>query len=198
MARPGPWLGVIDMQVVFADPRAPWHMPGFSRLIDPIEALITAYSPRVVFTRFVSPAPDAPTGAWKPYYEDWPFALQPPTDPLWDLVPEFVEDAAHTRGIDGSGGTYSATTFSKWGPELAHLLGPEGRLVLCGVSTDCCVLSTALAAADAGVRVDVVTQATTGSTPESTQQALGILALFHPHIRVVSLDEALAGSSRSR
>ena len=29
--------------------------------------------------------------------------------------------------------------------------GPGGRLVLAGVSTDCCVLSTALAAADAGV-----------------------------------------------
>ena len=36
------------------------------------------------------------------------------------------------------------------------------RLVLVGVSTDCCVLSTALAAADEGVSVRVVADACAG------------------------------------
>ena len=39
----------------------------------------------------------------------------------------------------------TTTTFSKWTPELAALVPAGARLVLCGVSTDCCVLTTALA-----------------------------------------------------
>ena len=40
----------------------------------------------MTFTRFVAPA--EPTGAWRTYYEQWAFALQPPDAPLWDVVPE--------------------------------------------------------------------------------------------------------------
>ncbi|MDX6279545.1 MAG: hypothetical protein QOH03_616, partial [Kribbellaceae bacterium] len=40
--------------------------------------------------------------------------------------------------------TLDKTTFGKWGPELAEAVGPGGRLVLAGVTTDCCVLTTAL------------------------------------------------------
>ena len=40
-----------------------------------------AFGDRVVWTRFVAPA--APAGAWKEYYEQFPFALQPPDAPLY-------------------------------------------------------------------------------------------------------------------
>jgi nicotinamidase-related amidase len=103
----------------------------------------------VTCTRFV--APERPTGAWREYYAAWPFALQPPDAPLWDVVPE----------LGSTGPTVDATTFSKWGPALAERLG-DATMVLCGVSTDCCVLSTAVAAADAGVAVRVVADACAG------------------------------------
>jgi len=38
--------------------------------------------------------------------------------------------------------------FSKWGPEPRRLTGLADAIVLCGVSTECCVLATALAAVD--------------------------------------------------
>ncbi len=95
----------------------------------------------MVFTRFIAPA--APAGAWQRYYEAWPFALQPPDARIYELVDEFAA---------GAGPTVDTTTFSKWGPELAGRVGPANELVLAGVSTDCCVLSTAVAAADDGRR----------------------------------------------
>jgi nicotinamidase-related amidase len=164
-------LAVIDMQNVFADPDSPWHTPGFAEIVAPISRLVAAFGDRVVHTRFTAPA--RPTGAWLDYYEQWPFALQPPDALLYRIVDELPP-----------GTTLDATTFGKWGPELAGLVG-DGPLVLAGVSTDCCVLSTALAAADAGTRVRVVADACAGATDETHRQALAVMRLYTPHIQVV-------------
>ena len=142
--------------------------------------LAGAFAPRVTFTRFIAPA--EPQGAWRDYYEQWPFALQPPTDRIYELSDEF---AAYP------GPTVDATTFGKWGRELAARTGPGGHLVLAGVSTDCCVLSTALAAADAGVEVQVVADACAGVNDQTHRQALDIMRLYAPLIEVVTLADIL-------
>ncbi|HEY6276418.1 MAG TPA: cysteine hydrolase [Streptosporangiaceae bacterium] len=172
-------LAVIDMQRVFGDRDSPWLAPRFGEIVGPIQRLAEAYRPRVVFTRFV--APDVPAGAWRRYYELWPFALQPPGAPIYQLVDEFAGRA---------GPTLDATTFSKWGPRLRAMAG-DGRLLLAGVSTDCCVLSTALAAADDGASVQVVAEACAGVDDESHAKALDIMRLYSPLVEVVSLAEAI-------
>jgi nicotinamidase-related amidase len=188
---PPPWLAVIDMQEVFADPDSAWFTPRFGEIVGPVKELVAAFRPRVTFTRFVAPA--EPAGAWRRYYEQWPFALRPPGDPIYRLVGDFADDEAAAAGLE-----LEATTFSKWGPDLAGRVGEGGRLVLAGVSTDCCVLSTAVAAADAGVAVHVVAGACAGVTDESQDQALALLRLYEPLIEVVSLGEALAGAQADR
>jgi nicotinamidase-related amidase len=172
-------LAVIDMQRVFGDRGSPWFTPRFAEIVGPIQQLVGAYRPRVVFTRFVAPA--VPTGAWRHYYDQWPFALQPPDARIYELVDEFAHEPAPT--VD-------ATTFGKVGDELSEMLG-GGRLVLAGVSTDCCVLSTALAAADDGVLVQVVADACAGVSDESHAKTLDILRLYGPLVEVISLDEAI-------
>jgi nicotinamidase-related amidase len=171
-------LVVVDMQRVFADPGSGWATPGFAAIVPTVSALVAAFEPAVTRTRFVSPA--EPQGAWREYYAQWPFALQPPEAPLWDVVPELA----------GPGPTLDAPTFSKWGPELAARLG-GADMVLCGVSTDCCVLSTAVAAADAGVAVRVVADACAGVDDDSHRKALDVLALYAPLVRVVPAAEVL-------
>jgi nicotinamidase-related amidase len=59
------------------------------------------------------------------------------------------------------------------------------------VSTDCCVLSTAVAAADAGVQVQVVADACAGVSDTSHVQALDILRLYGPLVEVVTLADVL-------
>jgi nicotinamidase-related amidase len=167
------WLTVIDFQRVFAEPGSPWLAPRFGEIVDPVRRLVAAFGDRVTFTRFV--APEVPAGAWRRYYEQWPFALQPPGARLYELVDGFAPDQ-----------TLDATTFGKWGPELASAVG-DGPLVLAGVSTDCCVLSTALAAADAGIAVQVAADACAGATDQSHQQALDIMALYGPLIEIVQV-----------
>jgi nicotinamidase-related amidase len=172
-----PWLAVIDMQRVFAEPGSPWLTPRFAQTVGPVRRLVEAFGERVTFTRFI--APDVPVGAWRRYYDQWPFALQPPDARIYELVGDFAPEQ-----------TLDATTFGKWGPELARHVG-SGPLVLAGVSTDCCVLSTALAAADAGVEVQVVAEACAGIDDESHEKALDILRLYGPLIEVVALADVV-------
>lgn len=176
-----PWLMAIDMQRVFGDPGSDWFTPDFGLASVRIQQLRPAFGTRVALTRFVAPA--EPTGAWIPYYEEWPFALVPDADPLYELMPEFpVGDAV----------VVTRPTFGKWSDETAKALDGATDLVLAGVSTDCCVLSTALAAADAGVRVRVVADACAGLSELDHQRALDVMALYAPLIEITTTDEVLA------
>ncbi|MFJ9907788.1 cysteine hydrolase family protein [Streptomyces sp. NPDC101152] len=177
----GGLLTVIDMQRVFAEPDSPWAAPRYAEAAAGVRGLLPAFGDRVTFTRFLAPA--KPEGAWRAYYYRWPFALQPPDARLWELTEDFT-DHAHP--------TLDATTFGKWGPRLATLLGPDNRLVLTGVSTDCCVLSTALGAADAGVEVVVVADACAGADDDTHERALRLMDSYGPLIRLTTVAELLA------
>lgn len=169
-----PWLVVIDPQRVFASSDSPWGSPMFGAVVDPIRDLAARH--RTIVTRWLPATGADRTGSWNAYFAAWPFADQPPADQLFDVVPELADLAA--------GGTVDATTFGKW-PALEAVTGPAPELLLTGVATDCCVISTALAAADAGATVRVVADACGGSTPENHARALDAMALYAPQITVV-------------
>ena len=137
---PEGWLVVVDLQHVFGDADSPWAAPRFAR--DPAPRPAARRRPSA--TAWCGPGSSrrpAPAGAWKEYYEQFPFALQPPDAPLYQLVDD-----------PGAHPVVDATTFGKWGPDLAAVVG-DGPLTVVGVATDCCVISTVLPAADAGVPV---------------------------------------------
>lgn len=183
----GGLLAVIDMQRVFGEPDSPWYVPRYAQAAAGVRRLLPAFGDRVVFTRFLAPA--EPVGSWRRYYDEWPFALQPPSARLWDLTSEFDRESSDpARLID-------ATTFGKWTPELAKRVGAGGRLVLAGVATDCCVLSTALAAADAGIHVTVVADACAGVDDLAHRRALDVMRPYGPLIEIRDVDRLLAGGA---
>lgn len=170
-----PWLVIIDPQAIFADPTSEWGSPMWAAAtVARIRDLTGEFAGRVIVTRFVAD-PD-PVGSWVPYYEEWPFARVPDTDPLYAVVPELAGVADHV---------VTEPTFGKWTPALRAITGPAPHLVLTGVSTDCCVIATALPAADAGAQVVVKADACAGSSPENHQRALDAMALFAPQIQIV-------------
>jgi nicotinamidase-related amidase len=176
---PPGWLLVVDLQHVFGDPDSPWAAPRFEQIRPRIRELVDAFGPRVVWTRFV--APRVPVGAWEAYYEQFPFALASPDAPLYGLV----DDPGDHRVVD-------ATTFGKWGPDLADVVRDQ-TLTVTGVATDCCVLSTVLPAADAGVPVRVVTDACAGSSDADHDRALRIMGLYAPLVELTTTAEVLSG-----
>ncbi|MFC8800211.1 cysteine hydrolase family protein [Promicromonospora sp. NPDC057138] len=178
-------LVVIDMQDVFARPPSPWAAPDYPSALAGTRRLLPAFAGRTVLTRYV--APTVPDGAWRAYFDQWPFALVPEDDPLYEIA-----DLADV--VDAGAPVVTRTTFGKWGPELEAATRGAGELVLAGVATDCCVISTALAAADAGRRVLVVADACAGSTAENHERALDIMRLYAPLIEVTTAAEVLETS----
>ena len=83
-------------------------------------------------------------------------------------------------------------TFSKWRPEMRARCAGDAAVVLCGVSTDCCVLMTALAAVDDGAHIRVVDDACAAKTAEDHARALAIMATRAPQLRIVTVAEELA------
>jgi nicotinamidase-related amidase len=177
----GTHLVVVDMQRVFADAGSAWATPGYASASAGVRRLLPAFAGRTVLTRFVSP--EQPEGAWVPYYRDWPAQLRPADDPIWTLMPELA-------AVDAP--VVTATTFGKWGPELAAATAGSDRLVVTGVSTDCCVLSTALAAADAGRFVVVPEDACAGLSEADHRRALDAMALYGPLITISRTDAVLS------
>lgn len=181
-ARPAalPWLVVIDAQNIFAAPDSAWGSPMFPEALENIRRLAEAADGRVLLTRWL-PTADRST-SWGDYFAAWPFADRPADDPLYDLVPGVRELSPHP--------TLDLPTFGKWGAEIQRVVG-SAPIVLTGVSTDCCVVSTALAAADAGARVTIAADACAGSTPENHAAALTVMGLYPPQLTVSDTATAL-------
>lgn len=172
---------IIDLQRVFAEAGSPWRIPGFAALTEPIERLRAAFGAQVVFTRFV--VPQHPEGSWREYYQTWDFALHPDA-PLFDLAPPWSE---------WQGPVIDKTTFSAFGPELMKYAGHGNTLVLCGVSTECCVLSTAIAAVDAGTPVRIVSDACASVDAATHESALRVAEMgFAPMISLSTVEQELS------
>ena len=70
--------------------------------------------------------------------------------------------------------------------------GPRlGPVTVAGVATDCCVLSTVLPAADAGVLVRVVSDACAGADDEAHDDNMRLLGCYAPLVEVTTTAEVL-------
>lgn len=176
-----PWLVIVDPQVIFASPDSAWGSPFFAEAVANIRRLAPAFGERVLITRWM-PTADRST-SWGDYFAAWPFADQPPSDPLFALVPEVAGLSPHP--------TLDLPTFGKWGAEVEAIVGRGAHVTLTGVSTDCCVVSTALAGADAGAHLTVVTDACAGSTAENHAAAVQVMSLYPPQITLQTTDQVL-------
>jgi nicotinamidase-related amidase len=188
----GSLLVVVDMQGLFGDPSSPWATPDSDEIVKPIDELANAFGDeRTVFTRFI--VPSHWEGSWVPYYRDWEAVTRPEARSLMSLVEPFGSREPAPATLD-------RTTFSKWGPELRDRAAAAGAdtLVLCGVATDCCVIGTALPAADAGMFVRIVSDACAGATPEQHRAALAVMGGFVPQIEISTVAGELERLATSR
>ncbi|MDQ0260582.1 nicotinamidase-related amidase [Sinomonas atrocyanea] len=170
---------VVDMQRAFRGKTA-WHVPRFDEAAAGIAKLSEASWIPPVYTRFVRD--EAEAGSWSAYYARWSEMRLASGSEEWALAVPLPPGAT----------VLDAPTFSKWGPELASAI-PEGeRMLLAGVATDCCVLSTALAAVDAGRYVTVVSDACAGASDDAHEQALALMQMLSPMCETTTVADLLA------
>ena len=182
MADAAGWLMVIDVQPAFSHPDSPWFCPDLTGAKPRIAALVDAFGDRVLFTRFVPPS--AAFGSWQPYYDKWPFALQPASDWLWGVDAPWEDRPS-----------IASHTFSKWISGAYQRFPADAPVVLCGVSTDCCVLATALAAVDHGAHVRVAADACAAGSDAVHAQAIAMMASRAPQL---TMTDAAAECARQK
>ncbi len=178
-------LVIIDMQEIFRSPQSQWGVPTYDSAAQNVTRLTDRFRGSVVWTRFVRDPEES--GSWRQYYDRWSGCRATPESAEWDV----------TMPIESSDRTLTLPTFSKWGSELAQLSAGSERLVVCGVATECCVLSTVLGAVDAGKHVVVVTDACAGATDEAHDQAMAVMSLLSPMVTLATTDEAIGETAVS-
>lgn len=177
---------VVDMQELFRS-HSEWGTPALTRIIPAIERLAKARPAQAYFSRFI-PARNAgeAEGAWHRYYRRWSSVTLDALDPgMVDIVPELRPLA--TRLVDKTG--YSAMG----NPAFRQAALAAGCLIVSGVETDVCVLSTVMEAMEAGVRIILPTDALASSSDVCHDRALGILHdRFDDQIELGTVDQILA------
>lgn len=173
-------LAVIDMQTAFAHPKSEWFIPRYKNVEANVQRLVDAFNENVVWTKFVRDTDEK--GAWVDYYDRWTSFRVGENSKQWDIT-------LHTQSADP---VISLPTFSKWGPEMAKASPLDKQLIVSGVATDCCVLSTVLGAVDAGRSVTIVTDACGAVSDEAQQQTLDLLSLLSPMVSLTTTEDLLA------
>ena len=172
-------LVIIDMQNIFVDGAGAWEVVGYKEAEGLIEKIRADFPGKTVVTKFVADPKEL--GIWSKYYDTYPSTRLPEDHQMWDLTIDL-----------GPGDTLiSVPTFSKWGSELSEIVGQNNRIIMVGVATDCCVISTALGAIDAGREVIVIEDACAGTSRTNHSKTMEIMGLLGPMIRVISASEIL-------
>lgn len=163
----------VDMQRMFLED-TPWRTPWMARVLPAVVAIAEHRPAQTVFTRFMPPEhPERARGTWRRYFEHWQSMTAAQIEPaLLDLVPPLR--ALVPPAIVWDKRVYSAFFDGTLVPELARRHADS--LVITGLETDVCVLSTVLAAIDHGFRVVLAVDALS-SASDRTHDAL--MTLYH-------------------
>ncbi len=173
-------LLVIDMQKIFA-PGYEWYTPGIEDAEKNIHRLCEKYKNRI-FTRHV--ASENPIGTWKSYNEE--FAHINSNTECLDLLDSFV----NTEKIEFDKITYSAFNSG----EALQYIKDQGytEIILTGVQTEFCVLSSLMRAIDEGFFVTFVSDACAGSAEIFNESVSSLIRLVPFQARVKTVDELFA------
>ncbi len=177
---------VTDMQNVYTKGRA-WaclDTEGAAARIGRIvrEAERRHLSLKVMLTEYL--APKHPVGAWKVYNETYAAINEDPY--LNALIPEMKSLAEKYPVFSKS--TYSSMSI----PEVRAAAEEAERVVLTGVVSECCVLSTAFAAIDLGCHVVWLKDAVSGFDRDKERGAELMLEGLAPvHTTLMTTEEYL-------
>lgn len=179
----GDLLLVIDMQNAYTA-EGPWTCPNMGRATEQIIALIeSGRFAEIVFTRF--DAPQDPVGTWK----DYNVINQEVNEDEWmnEMVPQMATYLEQYPVYSKS--TYSSMTVPEIRAAAEQCIARGGSIVLTGVVSECCVLSTAFEAIDLGCPVVYITDACAGCSDDLEAAVVSVLAGLD-YVQTTILDTA--------
>lgn len=183
-------LLIIDMQNVYSK-GGEWCCPSFETALDNIEKLILKRPDNldIAFTKFI--ASENPEGVWNDYNreyraindDEYACSIHPRLIKYLDDYPVFTK--SHYSSLDN--------------PEIKEMIKKYDRIIVCGVVAECCVLFTATALIDEGVKVYYLTDAVAGISHELEEMTVKVLEGLSPlHICFMTTDAYLQEQGREK
>lgn len=176
---------VTDMQKVYLKGEK-WACKNIDSALENIIKLLNKCECEVIFTAFLPPK--SPLGQWKTYNLVNADVNSSPKKseiidklkPYTELYPLVFKDR------------YSSLSNEKVREAAYNTINNNGRVVLTGVVSECCVLSTAMAAIDMGCKVIYLNDAVAGSNKESEKAAGLIIHGMQPvHAKIMATKDYL-------
>ena len=179
----------IDMQRIFLE-SGPWFCSEGLRILEPIKRIIQQFPKNSWFSRFMTPKnPEEFSNSWRRYYKHWEVVTQERIEPaVMDIHPTLLKESIQPKVFE----KYTYDTFKN--PDLNNALKDNSvsTLILTGVETDVCVLTTALSGVDLGYRVIMASDAMTSSDIKTHEFVIESLTKrFDQQIEVASTDSIL-------
>jgi nicotinamidase-related amidase len=183
---------VVDMQEMFRS-HPDWGSGVLNGVIPSIRRLLEARPDNAYFSRFIPPQrADHANGTWQRYYRRWSSVTLDNLDPGQVAIVRELRPWAK-RVADKIG--YSAMANSVL--RQAAISSSDHCMIVSGVETDVCVLSTVMEAVDAGLRVILATDALASSSEACHEKALAILHdRFDEQIELATVDQILTAWQR--
>ena len=174
-------LLVIDMQNVYAGGGA-WCCPKAEEAAGKIKKLINekASGIDVIFTRFI--AGDEPEGTWKDYNrENAEINNDPYANGMMDVFSEELKKyPLYTKSV------YSSLAI----PEVKEAAKNAGKVLVAGVVTECCVLSTVMSLIDEGAYVLYLKDCAAGLDKDMEQAVEKVLKGLEPlQVKVIGSED---------
>ena len=173
---------IIDMQNAYA-PGGAWECADIGQASENILKLLEKdKDAEFAFTRFLYDPFAA--GGWKDYNSL--YGRINLDERANAMMPEFTRHLERHPVYDKS--VYSSLAND----ELRRRCRHAGRVVLCGVVAECCVLSTLFSLVDEGIRTVYLEDAVSGLTRESGRHALEVVRTLSPlHVSIMSTQDYL-------
>lgn len=181
----------IDFQKIFNEQDKGWHIPNLQKALDNALKVKEYFdwnfnaSTQTVSTRYIPPMNI--TKEWTNYFNnEYPNVPTRGEHALYDLI----ENVPSSYVI-------SVPKFSKWKAigRSTHINEPN-NVYITGVSTDCCVLSTALSAVDSGYKVYIISDACAAPSNQDHLRALEVMKGFKPNLEIITTEELLSGKKK--
>ena len=179
-------LLVIDMQNVYL-PEQPWACETAARTKENILKLLGNHSKdQTIFTRYI--AAEHPVGTWITYNE---MNRKINENPWMNELMDGIKEAAESYHV------YDKSTYSSFQvPAIREAAQKADRVILTGVVSECCVLSTFFEGIDLGCKLIWLTDATSGLNPILEAETLHILQGLSPlHVEFMTTEEYLTQQS---
>ena len=129
---------------------------------------------KIITTQFIPP--DLIKGkGWIEYYKDIPKEMC-----YKDYSGYKLSDNVPQENV------LTANTFGKWNEIQKHYKNQFENVYIMGVSTDCCVLTTALSAVDSGAKVFVIEDACSAQNQINHDRAIAIMKGYGPNLTVIN------------